>query len=150
MKKYGWKEKLSYSFDRILSKNPLYMILMLFSFTVACVLLLGTIAFFISEDGGWLYQLWMSLMHTLDAGNLAGNETSNVPYLIMMSLATICGLFVTSILIGIITTGFENKLESLKKGTSVVQVSGQTTIIGFNNNIYTLLTNYAKKILNNF
>lgn len=140
MKKYGWKEKLSYSFDRILSKSPLYMILMLFTFTTACVLLLGSIAYFISDDGGWLYQLWMSLMHTLDAGNLAGNETSNVPYLIMMSLATICGLFVTSILIGIITTGFENKLESLKKGTSVVQVSGQTTIIGFNNNIYTLLT----------
>ena len=88
------------------------MILMLFSVTITCVLLLGTIAYFVSEDGGWLYQLWTSLMHTLDAGNLAGNETNNIPYLIMMCLTTICGLFVTSILIGIITTGFESKLES--------------------------------------
>ena len=71
MKKHSLKEKIGYYFDRILSKNPIAMILLLFTFTMTCVLVLGTIAFFVSDDGGWLYQLWMGLMHTIDTGNLA-------------------------------------------------------------------------------
>ena len=138
-KKFNLKEKISYSFDLLLSKNSFAMIALLFSVMTVAVLIIGTLAFFFSDDGGWLYQIWTSLMHTIDTGTLAEDAISNIPYLITMSLATLCGLLLTSVLIGIITTGFESKLESMKKGSSVVQVSEQTTIIGFNNNIYSLL-----------
>lgn len=140
MKKRKAFEKISYYFDLILSRSTLSMIVLLFSIMATIVLLLGIVAYFVSDNGGLFYQIWISLMHTIDSGNLSGDSTANIPYLIVMSLATLCGLFVTSVLIGIVTTGFENKLANLRKGTSSVQVKNQTTIIGFNNNIYSLIT----------
>lgn len=139
MKKRTFKEKISYWFDRMISKGPMAMSLLLFAVTSAIIGAIGTIAYFISDDGGILYQLWSSLMYTLDAGNLASVPTDNIIYLMLMFLSTLCGLFLTSVLIGIITTGVEDKLSNLRKGSSVVQEDEHTLIIGFDNNIYDIL-----------
>lgn len=139
MKKRTLRERISYWFDCMMSKGPIAMSILLFAITAATVGVIGIVAYFVSDDGGVLYQIWNSLMYTLDAGNLAGVPTDNILYLILMSLATLCGLFLTSILIGIIATGVEGKLSDLRKGTSVVQEDNHTTIIGFDNNVYSLL-----------
>lgn len=139
MKKRTLRERISYWFDRMMSKGPIAMSILLFSITATIVGVIGILAYFVSDDGGVLYQIWYSLMYTLDAGNLAGVPTDNVLYLILMFLATLCGLFLTSILIGIIASGVEGKLGELRKGVSVVQEDGHTTIIGFDNNVYVLL-----------
>lgn len=139
MKKRTLRERISYWFDRMMSKGPIAMSILLFSITATIVGVIGILAYFVSDDGGVLYQIWYSLMYTLDAGNLAGVPTDNVLYLILMFLATLCGLFLTSILIGIIASGVEGKLGELRKGISVVQEDGHTTIIGFDNNVYVLL-----------
>ncbi len=139
MKKRTLRERISYWFDCMMSKGPIAMSILLFAITAAIVGIIGIVAYFVSDDGGVLYQIWSSLMYTLDAGNLAGVPTDNVIYLILMFLATLCGLFLTSILIGIIATGVEGKLSDLRKGTSVVQEDNHTTIIGFDNNVYSLL-----------
>ena len=139
MKKRTLRKRISYWFDCMMSKGPIAMSILLFAITAAIVGVIGIVAYFVSDDGGVLYQIWNSLMYTLDAGNLAGVPTDNVLYLILMSLATLCGLFLTSILIGIIATGVEDKLSDLRKGTSVVQEDNHTTIIGFDNNVYAIL-----------
>jgi len=139
MKKRTLKQKISYCFDCMMSKGPIAMILLLFGITVSIVGAIGIVAYFVSDDGGIPYQLWSSLMYTLDAGNLAGVPTDNVVYLLLMFLATLCGLFLTSVLIGIIATSVEDKLTNLRKGTSVVQEDDHTVIIGFNDNIYSIL-----------
>jgi len=122
-----------------MSKGPIAMSLLLFAITAAIVGVIGIVAYFVSDDGGVLYQLWSSLMYTLDAGNLAGVPTDNIIYLMLMFLATLCGLFLTSVLIGIIATGVEDKLSNLRKGASVVQEDDHTVIIGFDNNVYAIL-----------
>lgn len=139
MKKNDWLRRIRYWFDCTMSKGPVAMTVLLFSVTAAIVLMIGVVAFFTADEGSLGYQVWMSLMHTLDAGTLAGNPTDNIPYLLMMSLATICGMFLTSVLIGIIATGVEDKLSELRKGASVVLEKNHTVIIGFDENIYTLL-----------
>lgn len=139
MKKRNLRQRISYWFDCMLSKGPIAMSTLLFAVTAAIVGAIGIVAYFVSDDGGILYQIWSSLMYTLDAGNLAGVPTDNVIYLMLMFLATLCGLFLTSVLIGIIATGVEDKLSDLRKGTSVVQEDNHTTIIGFDNNIYAIL-----------
>lgn len=140
MKKRTWRERISYRFDCMMSKGPVAMTGLLFAITATVVGIIGVVAYFVSDDGGLLYQLWSSLMYTLDAGNLAGVPTDNLAYLLLMFLSTLCGLFLTSVLIGIIATGVENKLQDLRKGTSVVQEKNHTVIIGFDNNIYTILS----------
>ena len=139
MKKRTLKQRISYWFDCMMSKGPMAMTLLLFWATTSIVCVIGIVAYFVSDDGGFLYQLWSSLMYTLYAGNLAGVPTDNVVYLLLMFLSTLCGLFLTSILIGIVATGVEDKLATLKKGTSVVQEDDHTVIIGFNSNIYPIL-----------
>lgn len=139
MKKRSLRERIGYWFDRMMSRGPIAMSVLLFAVTAAIVGVIGIVAYFVSRDGGVVSQIWTSFMYTLDAGNLAGVPTDNVLYLILMTLATLCGMFLTSVLIGIIATGVESKLSDLRKGISTVQEDGHTTIIGFDNNAYTLL-----------
>lgn len=139
MKKRTLRERISYWIDCMMSKGPIAMSILLFAITAAIVIVIGVIATFASDEGGILYQLWFSLMYTLDPGNLAGVPTDNIVYLMLMFLATLCGLFLTSVLIGVIATGVEDKLSDLRKGTSVVQEDNHTVIIGFDNNVYAIL-----------
>ena len=139
MKKKSLRERISYRIDYMMSKGPIAMSVLLFAVTAAIVGFIGIVAYFVSDDGGLLFQLWSSLMYTLDPGNLAGVPTDNLPYLLLMFLATLCGLFLTSILIGVIATGVESKLSDLRKGFSVVQEENHTVIIGFDINTYVLL-----------
>ena len=139
MKKRSLRKRISYWFDRMMSKGPITMTLLLFVITMVVVCIIGIVAHVISDQGSILYQFWNSLMYTLDPGNLANVPTDNITYLLLMFLATLCGLFLTSMLIGIIATGVENMFGDLRKGTSVVQENDHVVIIGFNNNIYTIL-----------
>lgn len=139
MRNKNLREKISYWFDRVMTKGPIAMSLLLLAVTTLIVGIIGAIAHFFAEDGGILYQLWNSLMHTLDPGVLSGNQPDNIPYVALMFLATLCGLCLTSVLISIISTGVENKLRDLRKGTSVVLEENHTVVVGFDDNIYTLL-----------
>lgn len=139
MKKRSLGKRVSYWFDCMMSKGPIAMSLLLFAVTLLIVGIIGTIAYFVSDESTILYQLWTSLMYTLDAGNLAGAPTENIFYLALMVLSTLCGLFLTSVLIGIITTGVEDKLNDLRKGTAIIQEDDHTLIIGFDNNVYAIL-----------
>lgn len=140
MKKSKFRDLFRYWIDFFMSKGPLTIIILLFVMMMTAVCILGVIAYLVKGEHRMIYEIWNSLMHTLDAGNLAGTDTDNLPYLIMMSIATLCGLFVTSTLIGVIANGVESKINDLRKGTSIVQETGHTTIIGFNDNLFTLLT----------
>ena len=139
MKKDGFREKLRYAFDNYMGKGTLALIGMLFLITAIVVIIAGILGSAGQTDTSVGNNIWMSLMHALDAGTLAGDDTSRIGFVILMSVVTICGIFVTSILIGIISTGFEEKLNSLRKGFSRVVENRHTVIIGFNDGIYTVL-----------
>ena len=139
MKKKSVLERIRYRLDRLMSRGAISMSLLLFAVTAALVAVIGIVAYLVSGEGSVVYQIWNSLMHTLDAGNLAGVPADNLLYLILMFLATLCGLFLTSVLVGIIATGVEGKLRDLRKGTSVVQDKSHTVVVGFDNNAYDLL-----------
>lgn len=139
MKKRSWKEKVRYRIDNIMSKGTIALIGLLFGITLIVIGIAGIAAVIFGADGGVGSQIWISTMHVLDTGTLTADALDNIPYVVIMSLVTLCGLFVTSILIGIITTGFEGKLKELRKGKSTVLEERHTVILGFNDNIYTLL-----------
>ncbi len=131
--------KLRYRFDNIMAKGAIALVGVLFLITAAVIIVAGFIAFLLG-NGSVSQNIWASIMHTIDAGTITGTETANIPFLIIMSIVTLCGLFVTSILIGIITTGFEEKLQTLKKGNSRVIEKNHTLILGFNDSIYTIIS----------
>lgn len=130
---------IKYRFDCLMSRGVATMIVVLFAAVMAVVMVVGLIAYLLSDQGGFGYQLWVGLLHVLDPGTLAGNDTSNVAYVALMLLATLFGLFITSTLVGIIAAGVERKFNDLRKGISIVQEMGHTIIIGFDEHIYSLL-----------
>ncbi len=139
MEKRTFGEIIRYRFDNLMSKGAVALVGILFLATTVVIVLAGIIAFAMG-NGSISQNIWASVMHTIDAGTITGTDTSDVSFLIIMSIVTLGGIFITSILIGIITTGFEEKLQSLKKGNSLVVEKDHTIILGFNENIYTIIS----------
>ncbi len=139
MEKRKLSEILRYKFDNLMAKGTVALVGILFLATTAVVLLVGLIRMILGR-GALGENVWTSVMHIIDAGTITAADTGDVNFVVLMSIVTLCGLFITSILIGIITTGFEEKLNSLKKGNSRVIENGHTLILGFNDNIYTIIT----------
>ncbi len=136
------KEKFNYKIDSLMSRGTVALVALLASITIGIVALAGVAAMVI--DTGWAdgrigQAIWNSLVLTLDAGNLAGVEGS-AGLIAIAAIVTLCGIFITSTLIGIINTGLQSRLERLRKGTSKVIESGHTVILGFNEKIFTILT----------
>ena len=138
MKKYTWKEKFQYHFDNLMSRGTASLIGILFAITALVVVIAGVLTAVINADNVGK-ATWMSLMHAIDAGTLAGDEGSWV-FLLLMTAVTICGLFITSMLIGILNTGIEEKMTSLQKGKSLVLEKDHTVILGFNENALNILS----------
>ncbi len=141
MKKHSFKDLLRYKFDNLMSKGTVALVGMLFLATTLVVVIAGIVLALIDRNQISVREnIWSSIMHIIDAGTITAADTANPGFIIIMSLVTLCGLFVTSILIGIITTGFEEKLNTLKKGNSKVLESNHTVILGFDNNIFSLIS----------
>ncbi len=137
--KNKFTDLLKYRFDNLMSKGAAALVGILFLATAIIIVIVGLLAFLLGM-GTLGDNIWLSVMHVIDAGTITAADTSNVMFVILMSVVTLCGIFITSILIGIITTGFEEKLQSLKKGNSKVIEKDHTLILGFNDNIYTIMS----------
>ena len=140
MKKYTLKEKFQYRFDNIMAKGTVSLIAILFGITALVVVIAGILAAVIDGDSGMQVgkSVWMSLMHAIDAGTLAGDD-GNVLFIVLMTLVTICGLFITSMLIGILNTGIEDKMTALRKGKSLVLEQNHIVLLGFNQNALNIM-----------
>lgn len=66
-------------------------------------------------------------------------EDGGPGYLVMMSLIALAGLLFTSVLIGIITSAIEVRIDSLKKGNSRVLERDHIVVLGFYPGEYALL-----------
>lgn len=141
MKKPNGKDKIKYWFDNLMSKGTLSLILLLAVITFIVVAIAGIITSFLDggQYGNPLEAMWLSLMHAIDAGTIAGDDTSNILFIVLMSIVTLCGLFITSMLIGVISTGLEDKMTSLRKGHSKVLEKNHVIILGFNENALNII-----------
>lgn len=126
LKKIPLSQRLRYHFDNTMSKGTPALIAWLFAITAVVLFLVAV--FLINsplvpiEDKkpiGLDKALWNVLMRSIDAGTVAG-DVGTWPYLLLMLGVTFFGIFVVSILIGLLTSGIENKLEELRKGRSRV------------------------------
>ena len=141
MNKITFREKIKYKFDNMMAKGTIFMILMLSFITLFAVLILAILAIVILKGSGnrFSWVLWETFLNILDPGTIAGVENTS-GYLVFMTIATIMGLLMTSILIGLITAGFQTKIEDMRRGKSKVIISGHTLILGWDNTIFTIVS----------
>jgi ion channel POLLUX/CASTOR len=143
LRKITFKDRIRYHFDNIMSKGPIALIGWLFIASVVLIIFISlvVVTFGIGPEGKGTFMevAWASLMRTLDPGTMGGDEGSR-GFLLAMLTVTLGGIFIVSILIGILTTGIEGKLEQLRKGRSFVAEQGHTVIMGWSSQIFTLIS----------
>ncbi len=142
VRKPGFRERLSYRFDRFMERGTVALIaglgavaLLIIVAVVLFVMLIGVAP----EGKDPLAVAWMSLMRTLDAGTMGGDDGNGL-FLFAMFAVTLGGIFVISTLIGILNTGLEGKLANLRKGRSRVLETDHVVIFGWSQQIFAVIS----------
>lgn len=133
------KKKLQYRFDNRMAKGPGSMVMMLATATFAVLVVVIFVIWKLdpSEDG-IVCTCWDTLSTIINAW-MPYSDEGGFGYLIPTAVAALFGLLFTSVLIGIITTAIEEKINSLKKGNSIVVEENHTVFLGFESGSYELI-----------
>lgn len=139
MNKPSLTDRLRYAFDNIMSKGTVAMIGWLALVTAIVTLLVSLIVwlFGIASEASFGDQLWAYLMLTLDADAMTSD-----PWLTRLAglSITFTGVFVTSILVGLLATGIDSKISDLRKGRSKVIETGHTAILGWSEQVFSIIS----------
>ena len=133
---------VKYNFDSFMSKGIVSLIAGLFILSVLFVIVISIIGALVGiattdqqfSDFGKL--MWDTVLHSLDGGVLASLETNSTAYIILMLIATLGGMVLISILIGVLNSGIAKQLDELRKGRSLVIENDHTVILGWSPQIF--------------
>ena len=141
----GLRARLRYAFDTGLSRGPSVVIGWLGLLTVAVILvtaLVMTVFGLVGVNGGerlgFGEAFWQSMLRVVDAGTFAGD--SSWPTRLLGLAITLAGIFLAGSLIGLIANLVDQRVESLRKGRSMVLETGHTLILGWSSRVPTIVS----------
>lgn len=137
------KDKLQYKIDNMFSRGSGVLIfwLAILSFLIVFIATVLVVLLKISPAGEDVPKMseafWMSLMRTLDPGTMSGDQGWG--FRLMMFFVTLGGIFIISALISVISNGLQGRIEALSQGRSRVIENGHTVILGWNDQVFTIV-----------
>ena len=143
--RFTLKQRARYWFDNTMAQGTVALIGWLSIVSTLLIVVISLTVYLVAplKDDGSAYSfkelVWMSLMRTLDAGTMGG-DSGSLFFLASMLGVTFGGIFVVSTLIGLLTSGIESKVESLRKGRSLVIENNHTVILGWSEHIFTIIS----------
>lgn len=143
--RFSFRDRLNYAFDSMMSKGTSGLIIWLGVLSIILILVFSLVVLFTKTapgGEGFVEMTWISLMRTLDPGTMGGDE-GDVLFLLAMLCVTLGGIFIISTLIGIVTTSLEARLVSLRKGRSRVVEKGHTVVLGWSEQVFTIISELA-------
>ena len=137
---FTWKERFSYWFDNRMARSSLGLIrsLIAASIALAVIIALLIVVCGFNEEGDAASVFWDSVATVINAW-MPYYEDGGPGYLILMTVTALAGVLFTSVLIGIVTSAIEEKIDDLKRGNSRILETDHTVILGFYPGEYTLL-----------
>jgi K+/H+ antiporter YhaU regulatory subunit KhtT len=144
MKNISLRDRIKYSFDNTMSKGTSSLVLWLGLLSLLVVVGAGTIIvlFGIAPAGeeslDFIEGAWRSMMRTLDPGTMGGDQGWG--FRIVEFFVTVGGILIISTLIGVISSGIESILSTLRKGRSFVIEENHTLILGWSPKVFTLIS----------
>ena len=142
---FSFRARLRYHFDEYMSRGTAALVLALFVATLLVVFVATLViwgAGWVEEEVGFVGVFWRAMLATFDPA-IVGAEHGSPAFLLTLLGVTLAGIFVTSILIGILVTGLEGRLDELRKGRSQVVREGHTVILGWSQQIFTVIEELA-------
>ncbi len=140
----NWRARLRYGFDKSMAGGAIALIGWLAVISLIVILLAGALLAItgIAPEGGqpvgFLEGAWESLMRTMDAGTMGSDLGWS--FRAVSLVVTIAGIFVFSALIGVISSGLEEKLDELRKGRSRVLETEHTIILNWSPSIFDVIS----------
>ena len=149
MKKNNLFQRFRYWLDKRMARGTGSMIRALLFATIFMILFLASILilFGASDECSPLHAIWDSFATAINA-EIPSSGDGSLLFIIINGIAAIIGLFFTSILIGIITTGIETKLQRLRNGNAEVLENNHTLILGWNDTTFAILAEIMESNLN--
>lgn len=143
-RKPALKDRFRYWFDNRMANGSLGLIRILLIATVLVIALIAAVILICGfvEDGEPGGVFWETMSTVINAW-MPSYEDGSVGYIVMMALAAITGLFVTSVLIGIFSTAIEERITSLKNGNSAIIEKNHIVILGYEDGEFTLIQQLA-------
>ncbi len=134
-------DRLRYWFDNYMSRGTGALVGGLGLATAVLVLGVTLVVWGLrlAPDMNLLTLLWTNLLQAL-APNPVDASAGSWKFLLSMLVTTLGGIFLVSIFIGVLTTGIEDRIQSLRKGRSRVIESGHTIILGWSSKIFTIIS----------
>jgi len=136
--------RLRYWFDNTMSRGTISLIgwLALVSF-VLIVTVTAALELVVQDESGGrpnpIRLLWDTFVSTFSLSVPNGGAEPWVVLALWFVLA-LGGIFVVSALVGLLTSGMNRKIESLRKGRSIVVEHGHTVILGWSDQVYTVVS----------
>ncbi|HWE63959.1 MAG TPA: potassium transporter TrkA, partial [Chloroflexota bacterium] len=120
MRRITRADRLRYRFDNLLSRGPIVLIGILFLLSAGlliCVVAFMAITRQIPNDSNGHPltvpgMAWVGLLTTLDTGEIENITNNSAVALAALLVTTLGGIFLTSILIGLLTTGIAARLDA--------------------------------------
>lgn len=138
-----FSERWRYAFDNFMARGTTALIIGLAIASTALIVGAALFLLLIGDPSGvdFLQQIWQGFLHTLDSGYIENDQGGVVTAATAVThlVVTIGGVFVVAILIGIIATGIQTKLEELRKGRSRVIERQHVVILGWNQQIFSII-----------
>ncbi|GAA0990651.1 lipoprotein [Acrocarpospora macrocephala] len=140
------RERVRYWFDNTMSKGTAALIGWLALVSAVLILVVSGFALWLTPaevKDGLPGAMWAALMRTLSPGKIA-SDGGTAPYLALMLVASLGGIFIVSILVSLLSTGLKEKIEDLRKGRSRIIEAGHTVILGWSDQIFTIVGELVK------
>ncbi|MEV0967671.1 CASTOR/POLLUX-related putative ion channel [Microtetraspora glauca] len=142
------RERLRYWFDNTMSKGTVALIGWLGLASLALILIVSGLTLWITPDevfdhAGLPGVLWMTLVRALSPSKIA-SDSGTAPFLALMLAASLGGIFIVSTLVGVLSAGLKGKIEELRKGRSRIIESGHTVILGWSEQVFTIVGELVK------
>ena len=137
------RHRLRYRLDNLLARGTPAAIAWLGFVTLLAILLSSLLLFLFdvsfagSGDDSWFEDGWQSMLRVMDPGTMAADVGWGRRILALV--VTIFGLLVAGTLIGIIAAGVEDRIETMRRGRSIVIESDHIVILGNSDRIPMLI-----------
>lgn len=140
------RDRIHYRFDTLMSRGTAVLVVSLWLASGAMILLITAALMAVGlnpvnaqgQPASFAEVAWMCLMRTLDGGTM-GSDTGAWGFLLAMLFVTTCGILVMSLLVGILTSGIDQRLREMRKGRSFVVERNHVVVLGWTEQIGLIL-----------
>jgi len=141
MRVHRWLKYLHYKIERLFKQKPIVKIFTLF-FISFIALFVGSLFYYIFVDTDYAFSLWASWTFLSDPGTHVAETQFEGKFIGI--IITIIGMLFFATLVGILTSGIEEKLDELKKGRSIVVEKNHIVILGWSSKIFSIINQISK------